>query len=139
MKKVFIDTNIWLRFILRKNNINQYEECHRFFTKIEEGVFVPYTSSIVLLEINYVLKSFYKVEKNFITQCIRKILESRNLVLIESTNFKNALEINEKTNVKLTDCVIATQVPEKTAVITFDHDFKKIKNIISQTPGEFLS
>jgi len=51
--KVFIDTNIWLRFFL--NDVPaQSQDCIKLFQKIEQGDYRPYTSAIVCLEAVYI-------------------------------------------------------------------------------------
>lgn len=57
--KIFLDTNVLLRPFLEHNP--QAEVCKKLISKIEEGAFSVYTSSIVFLEISYVLKSVYKI------------------------------------------------------------------------------
>lgn len=138
--KAFLDNNIWLRLLIKDNkNIQLFNQSLALFEKIENSIIQAYTSSIVLLEINYVLEKIYKVDKKTIEKYIEKILQTRNLTLIEKTEFAKAFEIHKKTNIKIADCLIACQVPTDMVIVTFDNDFKKIKNIISQTPGEFLS
>ena len=60
VKKVFLDTNIWLRFIL-KDSKKQFLDTKKFIEQIEEGKFRAYTSAIVFLEINFVLSKIYKI------------------------------------------------------------------------------
>lgn len=131
--KIFIDTNVWLRFLLADVE-RQYQECLALFSKIEEGKFKPYTSTVVVLEINYVLTSLLKIKKTSVLKDIKTILKTRNLTLIEKTNFEKALKIYQKTNIKFTDCLIASQLPITTILCTFDQEFRKIKNLKVATP-----
>lgn len=138
MKKIFIDTNIWLRFLIGDKK-QQFESCQKLLILNEEGKFKSYTSTIVLLEVIYTLSSFYKIKKETILADIKAILSSRNLTLIEKTDFKKALLLYQKHNVKLADCLIASQIPEKVFLCTYDRDFKKIKRITSLPPEEVIA
>lgn len=138
MKKIFIDTNVWLRF-LTADNKEQFKSCRKLLGKIEEGKLRSYTSVIVLLEIIYTLTSFYKVKKNQVIDDIKNILSTRNLTLVEKTDFNRSLELFSKLSIKLADCLIAAQIPPEVILCTYDQEFKKIKNISVFTPEEILA
>lgn len=137
MKKIFIDTNVWLRFLVADDQ-KQFAACQELFEKVEEGKLRVYTSTIVLLEIIYTLTSFYKVTKKEILEDIKNILSARNLTLIEKTNFTAALDLFSQCSIKLADCLIISQIPNGAALCTFDQEFKKIKKVSSFSPQEIL-
>ena len=56
---IFIDTNYFLRFLL-KDNEKQFIEVKKLFEKAILGEIDLYTSLIVIFEIYWVLSSFYK-------------------------------------------------------------------------------
>ncbi|MBU1110427.1 PIN domain-containing protein [Patescibacteria group bacterium] len=134
--KIFIDTNVWLRFLLADVK-EQYQECVDFFIEAEAGRFRPYTSTIVLLEVHYVLTSLLKISQEKVLQDIECILETRNLTLIEKTDFRKALKVYRKTKIKFADCLIATQLPKEAVLCTFDKEFRKVKTLKTITPGEY--
>lgn len=137
MKKLFLDTNIILRFFLRDNE-SQYQDVCRLFTKIEEGRFKPYISSIVLLELNYVVRNVYKLPIDESLDYIEAVKKMRGMTVIEKTDADHAINFYRKYKIKLGDCFIASQLPKEAMLITYDGDFKKIKEILSQTPDEIL-
>lgn len=137
MKKIFVDTNIWLRFLVADQQ-EKYEACKQLISLNEEGNFRGYTSTIVLLELAYTLSFFYKISKKEIIADIRVILATRNLTLIEKTDFPKSLLLYQKYNAKLADCLIATQLPKDVILCTYDRDFKKIKAIVSLAPEEII-
>jgi len=137
MKKIFVDTNVWLRFLVADDK-EKFEECKKFLILNENGKFKIYTSTIVLLEIAYTLFSFYRADKKEIISDIKNILLARNLTLIEKTNFPNALEIFKKFNIKIADCLIISQIPQKTILCTYDKDFIKVPKIKVATPREII-
>ncbi|OGD62742.1 hypothetical protein A2160_04730 [Candidatus Beckwithbacteria bacterium RBG_13_42_9] len=135
--KVFIDTNIWLRYVLGKDSA-QYKQSQELIEKIESGRLKPYTSAIVLLEVYFVLTNLYKIKRPLVQQFIESLLKTRNLTLIEKTSFTKAWNLHQKTQIKLADCLIASQLPPKTQLCTFDKDFKRLTEVKSFTPLEIL-
>jgi len=133
MKKLFLDTNIFLRFFLRDNE-SQYQNVRRLIAKIEEGTFKPYTSSIVFLELNYVARNIYKLSINEVLDYIGAIKKMRGMTVIEKTDTDKAVNLYRKYKIKLGDCFIAAQLAKGAMLITYDEDFKKVEEISSQTP-----
>lgn len=136
-KKIFLDTNIWLRLFLRSDP-KQYSEALKLITIIEEGSFGVYTSTIVMLEVHHVALKIYKIPGEDILKWFDAIRKIRNITLIEKTNFDLALSFYQKNNIKLADCVIASQLPENSVLISFDNELSKIKEITVKKPLDFL-
>ncbi len=134
MKKIFIDSNIWIR-LLSADHKQMFADCQTLFHLNQLGKLKLYTSNIVLLETHFVMTKTYGVAISEMTKDLKKILQTRNLTLIEKTNFRKALQLHLKTKVKLADCLIATQLPPNSAICTYDKDFKKLK-IQTTTPDK---
>ncbi|HWS23533.1 MAG TPA: PIN domain-containing protein [Anaerolineales bacterium] len=137
MIKVFLDSNIWLRPLVEESPAST--SVIDLFHLIEAGKIKPYTSTIVLIEVAFVLHSVYKISHQDIKKDLFSILETKNLTLIELTNFPQALELHARAGVKLTDCLITTQLPSQTTFISFDQEFKKISTINLKSPREFIT
>lgn len=137
MKKLFLDTNLFLRFFLRDDE-DQYQSVCKLLSKIEEGKFRPYTSSIVLLELNYVARNIYKLPIDDVIDYINAIKKMRGMVVVEKTDSDKAILFYRKYKIKLGDCFIVTQLPKEAMLVTYDEDFKRIEEIKSQTPDEIL-
>ena len=135
MKKIFLDTNVWLRFLLQDEK-QQAEDCVKLIELIETGHFRPYTSAIVLLELQYVLTVVYKIAREAVVEDIETILGTRGLVLAEKTNFGEAFRIYRQSKIKLADCLVATALPEKMILCSYDQDFRKISGVVVKTPAE---
>lgn len=135
--KIFLDTNVLLRLFLEDNQ--QAEICKKLISQVEEGAFSVYTSSIVFLEMSYVLKSVYKIPYEEIIKILDSVFEIRGLTVIEKTNTRLSMKIYKKYKIKFTDCLIASQLPEDTYLISFDKELSKIKEIKVKTPGQILS
>lgn len=137
MSKIFLDSNIWLRFFAHDNA--QFDSVQELITAVENGQHLPYTSAIVLLEIACVLKTVYKQPRDKVNQYLKSMLLIRNMTVIDKTNTKKALEILEKTGVKFSDCLIASQIPSGATLATFDKEFSKIRGLSAKTPAEIMS
>lgn len=137
MTNIFLDSNIWLRLFLRDQE-EQYQSCYKLLTEINEGYLQPYTSTVVFLEVNYVLRSFYKLTHERTLLYLFKIKETRNITVYEETDLEKALSYYKNFKLKFTDCLIASQLKKDITLLTFDTEFKKLKGVNSQTPAEFL-
>lgn len=133
--KLLLDSNIWLRFLVRDDEAS-YQECLRLVTYIEQGSIVPYISTIILLEIYWMLTSGYHVSKKDAQQDLDKICSIRGITIIEKTYFLKAFVLHKKTVVKLVDCIIATQLVDDILLCTYDREFKKIPGVKIVTPGQ---
>lgn len=136
--KIFIDTNVWLR-LLAADEKSLYQSAYELLSNVESAQLKPYTSTIVLLEIQYVLTSVYKVSREEALNDIDGVLSTRNITLIEETYFSKALQLSREKRIKLSDCLIYTQLPSEAILCSFDKDFKKIDPLRCLTPVEVLS
>lgn len=137
MDKVFIDTNVWMRFFI-KTDLRQYEGAIALISAIEQGSMRAYTSTIVLLEIAYVAEKVYKIPHEDVLNWFSVIQKIRSLTLIEKTSFPLALQYHKRYGVKLADCIITSQISQDMMLITFDKEFRKIKGLNVATPQEIL-
>lgn len=135
--KIFLDTNIFIRFLTRDDE-EMFDECKRLFELILLGKIIPYTSNIVLLEITFILTRQYKFPKKEVRKDLEKLINLRNLTIIELADTKEALKLFGATNIKFSDCYIATQVPKGVTLITYDSDFRKIPSISAATPDKVI-
>lgn len=123
--RLFIDTNLFMRFFTKDNQI-MVDQVKKIFSQAESGKYKLATSAIVLSEIIYTLQSFYGLKKKDVEKHITYILEMKNLLLIDTTKFKKAFSIYAKHSQKISDCLIITQVPQNYFLCTFDKELKKL-------------
>ncbi len=135
--KVFLDTNIWVRFFT-KDVKEQFEAVKKLFGQIDEGSLRPYTSTIVLLELQFILQKLYSLSFDDMIEVFSVVRETRNITIIEKTSFNLAYEFYLKYKIKFPDCLIASQLPENITLVTFDEEFKKVKEIVSKTPAQVI-
>ena len=127
-KKYFLDTNIFLRIIIKEDE-NSFLECTNLIKLIESGKVIAKTSSIVLSEVVWTMRSYYKLSKEDVLEAVQSILTLRNLKMIDSYEIEIALELYRNNNVKFIDTLIAS-IPDiknnKLLIISYDKDFDKL-------------
>lgn len=133
MHKVFIDTSVFIRF-LTQDDKQKAQDCEHLFELVEQGKLRPYISNIVILEIQFVLTRLYNFHKNKVLVGISNLLALRNLTLVEITDTKKALSLHKRYDIKYPDCMISTQIPKNTKIVTYDEDFYKIPGILAAKP-----
>lgn len=135
--RVFIETSVFIRF-LTQDDLKKYKHCQRLFEAVTEGKIRPYTSNTVIMEIIFILERHYHFPKHKVLSAIDKLLLLRNLTLVEKTNTKHALALYKDHGIKYGDCLIVSQIPAEVTLISYDSDFKKIKELKTISPEELL-
>jgi len=135
--KIFIDTNLWVRFFIQ-DIVDQYEMTKSLLARVEAGEVKAYTSTIVLLELQFVLQKLYKLSFEGVLEVFEIIQKVREMTIIDKTNFRSALKFYKKYKIKLPDCLIASQLPKDTILVSFDEELSKIKEITVKKPQEVV-
>jgi len=123
--QVFLETSALVRF-LTCDDTQKYQTVYDLLQSMEAGAIRPATSNIVWLELTYVLTRLYKKPQPEVYNALTQLRQMRGLVFIEKTDTAKALELWSKTKRPYGDCLIATQIPQKALVATFDADFKTL-------------
>lgn len=136
IKPVFIDTNIFLRAIVKEDE-QTFNECLSFLKLIRDGKIKAITSTLVFLKINFVLLSFYKFPKEKVQQALESILDLPHLKIVDDYEMREAIEAYKKTKVKFVDCLLASLLKKKDfKIVSYDLDFDKLK-IKRLSPKDF--
>ncbi len=128
MKQVIIDTNVIARYLLA-DIPEQFEEAVKVFTKIEKGEERGYISILVIDELIWVMENYYSFDRRDFIQNIIKILYNKEIYIIESKK-ETIIKILEKmksNKIDFTDLYLY-EIKGSRTVISFDRDFKKLKN-----------
>ncbi len=134
---VFIDTNIFLRAIVKEDE-QTFNDCLSFLKTVSNGRIKAITSTLVFMEINFVLLSFYKFPKEKVQQILESILDLPHLKIVDVFDMREAIETYKKTKVKFIDCLIASLLRKKDSkIVSYDLDFDKLK-IKRLSPKDFL-
>lgn len=119
---ILVDTNIILRYLLEDN-----EELSKKAIEIIDNnkIFIP---TEVIVEVSYVLKKVYNVEKDKIYEVIQLLIDMENVNFQNKETIELAFETYSKQNLDIVDCMLfAYAKNEKYDVETFD---KKLNNLI---------
>ena len=138
MKNIFIDSNVWLRLFLADQK-DRFPQVVGLIESCQSGLLRPYTSSIVFLEVHYVLRSFYKLNQIKTRTYLEQMRSTRDITVIETTDIDLSLSYYRKYSVKFSDCLIASQLRKDIILATFDREMGEIKEITTNTPGDVLS
>lgn len=127
MKKVFVDTNIFLRFLVDERS-KDHKDCSFLFQAIESGKIKGVICSVVIMEILFTLKSFYRLPKKRCLEFLENILAINNLSMEDSYNYRKALELYKNTKAKFADCLIASLdfFEKQGVIVSYDKDFDKL-------------
>jgi len=130
MKKCFIDTNYFLRFLL-KDDEKQFNIVYSLFQKGINGEIQLFTSVVVFFEIYWVLSSFYKKKKNKIIEFLKNILKLTFIDFENKTILEEAIIFFQKFNLDLEDCYNLAYAKLKKAneFNTFDKILNKISTV----------
>lgn len=99
----FVDTNYFLRFLIKDIN-DQHLEAKNLFLAASEGKAKLITSTIVFFEIYWVLSSYYDRSKAEITDVLEKVLGLSFIELEEREVLFKSLSLFKKNNLDLEDC-----------------------------------
>lgn len=123
---IFIDTNYFLRFLLKDNN-QQSSQAKELFLQAARGKKQLVTSLLVFFEVCWVLRSVYGKDKASLAKILSDIL-SLNFVLDERRLILESLDFFKNTNLSLEDCynLIFAKQKKATEFKTFDLKLAKI-------------
>lgn len=125
MKRKFVDTNIFLELLVRRGE--KHHQCKRLFERTQ-GL---WTTTLVIVEIEWVLRSFYEATKPRVVEGIRRLLGLQCLEMPDRDVLMEALRIYEEKNVDFTDCINAVLARKEgiDEAYSYDRDFEKMGGI----------
>ena len=125
INKTLLDTNVIIRLLMRDNE-EYYKIAEAFFIALEAGEKHAILLDIIIGEIVYVLKSFYKQDKKYIVDRLKLLLQYENLDVSNRAIVIEALEVYDKRNIDFADAILcAKKNLEGYEVMSFDKDVKK--------------
>lgn len=103
MKSYFVDTNYFLRFLIKSNSA-QFQKAYDLFQKGAVGEITLVSSTIVFFEIYWVLASFYNHSKDVHTQILANVLKMDFVDFKERESLMDALKLYKRSTIELEDC-----------------------------------
>lgn len=126
MKLYYVDTNVFLRYLL-KDNPQQCTQAEELFEKAKNKKVKLVVPQIILFEIQFVLSRTYRLPKQEVVESLSSLLAVEYFHIQNKDVLKNTLTIFEGSTNSLVDCflfVVADRA--KAELFTFD---KKLKNL----------
>lgn len=128
MKSFLADSNIFLRVFIQDNPI-QTKESLKYLEDAKNGKIKITILSEIIPEIEYVLRKIYKQDKIEIVKDLEVICSTSYLYLDQRNIWLKTLKIYKNNNIDLIDAFLYQNKLEKNMkILSFDKDFKKIKN-----------
>jgi predicted nucleic-acid-binding protein len=123
-----LDTNVLIRFLTVDKN-KKYRKLYSFFESLERGEIRVELKLIVLFQVIYVLKSFYKVPKKEIVGGLTELLRYKGVTIKEKKIVQRALELWREQNVEIVDCylVACLEKDAQSILYSYDRDVDKLK------------
>ncbi len=128
MNKIFVDTNVFLRF-LTNDDPAKAKRVERLFQQAIQGKIQLVTSLLVVSEIVWTLESFYHLGKTDIVTKVETILNTPNLFCPQTEMIIRALDLYVQENIDFIDAIHAheLQAQEISQIATYDHKhFKRV-------------
>jgi len=127
MKKYIVDTNVFLRFLL-KDHPKHFKTASKYFTQAKEGKIILILIPEVVFEIDYVLRGVYSVSKKEVVGILDSLLKSPSLEIANREMLIECVDRYKDLQVDLVDLFLYKVArKEKAEVLSFDKDFAKIK------------
>lgn len=126
--KVFVDTNVFLRFLTNDDPVKA-KRVETLFRQAIKGQIQLITSLLVMAEIVWTLESFYHLTKTDIASKVETILNTPNLLCPQAEIIVMALDLYVQENIDFIDAFHAhdLQTQGLSQIATYDHKhFKRI-------------
>lgn len=132
MKTQFVDTNIFLRYLI-KSDPDKTQACYELFKRAERNEVTLTTSEAVIAEVVFVLSSkrHYQLGREEIKQKLYPIISLRGLKLPQRRDFLKALDYYAKSSLDFEDCLTIAHMERQrlSELYSYDQDFDQIQKI----------
>jgi len=121
-----LDTNVIIRFLTADKG-KKYKNLYSFFQSLENGEMKVELKLIVLFQVIFVLKSYYKVPKKNIAEGMIGLLKYRGITIKEKQVVRRTLELWGDKNIEIVDCYLIASLggDSQNLLYSYDRDFDK--------------
>lgn len=141
MNELFVDTNVFLRF-LTEDIPKQAQAVEHLLQHAAAGEITLSTSTLVMAEIIWTLQSYYELSREEVRDKVLAILNTPGLKVENANIIALAMAVYVDKNIDFIDAYNALWMGEKDLdqVVTFDtKHFSRVEGIRAKTPEEALS
>jgi len=125
MKKLYADTNTFLRFLLQ-DNIEQAKIAEKKFTLAKEKKLIIIIISEIIPELIYVLSGVYKLSRAETAKQVDNIVKTPYFKVEQRDLWIKALKAYSQVKIDIVGIFLAAKASEEDGeVFSFDKDFKK--------------
>ena len=126
-QKYFVDTNIFVRFLLNDHKILSLK-ARGYFSLADSNEAILVSDILVITEVFWVLKSFYQYPAKDINELVMQILSNKNIQIGNKPLILNTLKLCQEKNIDFVDAFcFLTARQQKIKLITFDKKLAKLK------------
>ncbi len=125
MKKLVLDTNVFLRFLL--NDIpSQAERAEKIFQAARNKKNKLLVPQIVIFEIIFALEKYYGFPKKEVLNKVKVILAMEFLSIEDKNVFEDAVVLYDQKNISFPDSFLISFTKQNNAdIFSFDKEMKK--------------
>lgn len=126
-ERVFIDTNVFLRF-LTQDDPEKAQRCRALFERAGRGQLDLHISNLVLAELAWTLRSYYGESREDITATLAHILDMRSVRIPQKAAVREAVELYARHNVDFIDAFHAADMRWRQVrrIYSYDEDFDRL-------------
>ena len=124
---ITIDTNVFLRWLLDDDK-RKSEATTRLLKRAEKGEVEIWVPDLVIAEIAWVLRSFYKIRPHAVAEMIEPVVNAPMIDFENRDRLRQAVALYHAHQVDFTDCYIAAAAAERglESVASYDRDFDRL-------------
>ncbi len=134
--RAYVDANVILRFITG-DPPEMAREAKALFEAADRGEITLALDEIIVVEVVWVLHSFYKIEKNKIKQVMQAFIANEGVEMADKMDILLALTLFADKNVDFADALVSVHMNQNDVrgIFTFDRDFDRLPGVKRLTPG----
>ncbi len=126
MTRLWADANVLLRFLTGEPR-ELADKAARLMARAEQGEVVLVLAPLVIAEVIWVLKSFYRHSLEDIAEVLVPLMSADGIEVEDRDTLIQAVELARDKNVDFVDAVLALQAAGRgEPVCSFDGDFKRL-------------
>lgn len=138
MTKAYVDANVILRFFLN-DDLDKAAEVATLFESVANGEILLVVDEMIVADMVWVLKSFYKQSIEQISFGIREFLLQDGIEVPDKNLVLQALALFETKNVDFSDALLAVRMQKQGVahVFSYDKHFDRLPGIERLLPGKY--